>query len=170
MSTQEIWYQFHDRLFAFVLDKVKSEELAKDIIQDVFEKIHLNIGQLKEEDKLTSWVFQITRNTMIDHLRRAQRFVSQQATIIDAEEESDERSFNHCLMGMIDSLDDKYREAIIEVDVNGVSQKELADRLNLSHSAIKSRVQRARHEVKKGLEACCQMVTDGYGHPITDKE
>jgi RNA polymerase sigma-70 factor (ECF subfamily) len=56
-----------------------------------------------------------------------------------------------------------YRDAIIATDYDGLSQVELAQRLGLSVSAAKSRVQRARAMVRTQIERCCHFEVDHYG-------
>ncbi|HAW80683.1 MAG TPA: RNA polymerase subunit sigma-70, partial [Balneola sp.] len=70
MSTTEIWNQFSDRIFGFILSKVNDEEVAKDILQEVFIKIHTKIDTLNERDSLSSWLFTVTRNTIYDYYRQ----------------------------------------------------------------------------------------------------
>jgi RNA polymerase sigma-70 factor (ECF subfamily) len=56
-----------------------------------------------------------------------------------------------------------YRDAIIATEYDGLSQVELAQRLGLSVSAAKSRVQRARAMVRETIERCCHFDVDHYG-------
>lgn len=69
MTTDIIWKNFSDHLYNFIFQKVKSEQNARDILQEVFLKVHNNINKLKESDKLESWLFRITRNAITDHFR-----------------------------------------------------------------------------------------------------
>lgn len=68
-ETEAIWDNFHSSIFAFIRKRVESEEVAEDILQDVFLKIHRTLPTLKDGKKIQSWVFQITRNAIIDHYR-----------------------------------------------------------------------------------------------------
>lgn len=88
MSTTTIWNNFSDHLFNFILQQVKSKSNASDILQEVFIKVHKNRAQLKEEDKLESWLFRITRNTITDHYRKSQKEIKLKnlVPIVDSEE------------------------------------------------------------------------------------
>ena len=44
--------------------------MTNDILQEVFLKIHLNLTKLKDQSKLSSWIYQITRNTINDYFRK----------------------------------------------------------------------------------------------------
>ena len=66
-KTEKIWLEFNNQLKAFIVRRVKVNSLAEDILQEVFIKIHSNIDNLKDEQKLKGWIFQITRNSIIDY-------------------------------------------------------------------------------------------------------
>ena len=70
---------------------------------------------------------------------------------------------------MIEGLPDAYREAIVLTEFEGLTQKELADRLGISLSGAKSRVQRARGQLKQMLLGCCQFEFDRRGGIIDCK-
>jgi RNA polymerase sigma-70 factor (ECF subfamily) len=76
---------------------------------------------------------------------------------------------SNCAKPIINSLPEKYKEALIKTTFEKVSQKDLANQLGLSHSAIKSRVQRGRDMVKAAIIDCCNPITDKYGN-IIEKE
>ncbi len=70
---ENIWMDLNGELYKFVYGRVNDEQVAKDILQEVFLKIQLNINQLKNTSKLTSWVYQITRNTILDYYRKPKK-------------------------------------------------------------------------------------------------
>src|SRR2546423_8933278 len=67
---------------------------------------------------------------------------------------------------MVDSLPADYREALYLTEYQGLTQRELAERLGLSFSGAKSRVQRAREKLKQMLLECCHFELDRRGHVI----
>ena len=69
-TTEKLWREFSGRLRAFILKSIRSETEADDLLQEVFAKIHAGIGQLKDPAALEPWLFQITRNAMVDSLRQ----------------------------------------------------------------------------------------------------
>ena len=70
-STEHIWQEYHLKLAFFIKSKV-AEDITDDLLQEVFIKIHAQINSLKEETKIESWLYQITRNTIIDYYRSKQ--------------------------------------------------------------------------------------------------
>ena len=65
-----------------------------------------------------------------------------------------------CLRPMIERLSGEYRQAMILIDLEGLTQQEAAAQLGLSLSGMKSRVQRGRRQLKEMLEACCTIELD----------
>ena len=63
-------------------------------------------------------------------------------------------------------MDDKYKEAIILTEFNGLTQRQLAQKLNISYSGAKSRVQRAKENLKKLFTDCCSIQSDKYGNVV----
>jgi hypothetical protein len=72
-----------------------------------------------------------------------------------------------CVAAMMDALPDAYREALRLTEYEGLSQKELSERLGISFSGAKSRVQRARAKLKQELLACCHFQFDQAGSSTT---
>jgi RNA polymerase sigma-70 factor, ECF subfamily len=70
--SESIWHEYHVKLAVFIKSRV-SEDVVDDLQQDIFIKIHSQINSLNENTKLESWLYQITRNTIIDHYRSKRR-------------------------------------------------------------------------------------------------
>jgi RNA polymerase sigma-70 factor (ECF subfamily) len=66
---EQIYKEYYSRLFSFINSRVNNSEDAKDILSEVFLKISSNIDKLNSNEKLTSWIYTITRNTIIDYYR-----------------------------------------------------------------------------------------------------
>ena len=67
---ETIWRENHDQLLSFINKRIKNKEESEDILQEVFIKILSKIGTLKDSSKLQSWVYQMTRNAIIDYIRK----------------------------------------------------------------------------------------------------
>jgi len=168
---QHIWTNFHKELKGFIYTRVKDKDLTNDILQDVFIKIHYNYNGLKDQSKLTSWIYQLTRNAIIDHFRK----VKPNADIseIDIFEPDFEQNHNDdlqkCIMPFIHQLPDKYRDAILLTEFKGFTQIQLAEHLGISYSGAKSRVQRAKEKLKEIFTDCCLIQTDRFGNIVQYK-
>ncbi len=174
MNTEiiHVWNDMNDRLTNFVNEKVKDPDLTKDIVQDVFLKAFTKFDTLKNKEKLVSWIYQITRNEIISHFRKLKFNQVLSSDDIEVEEFSDETltsELTDCINPFINSLPEKYKQAIILADIENVSQKQIAERLNISYSGAKSRVQRGRELLKSTYEECCTISADVYGDVIDYK-
>ncbi|MCT4622215.1 MAG: RNA polymerase sigma factor SigZ [Schleiferiaceae bacterium] len=171
--TARIWDSFNDELLGFIKSRVKDSDLAQDILQEVFIKIHQKLPSLKSEDKLTSWVYQITRNTIIDHFRKkgnTEKLEDQIAKHLPDEIAEVNKDFSSCISPFIEDLPVKYKDVLQQTVFAGTSQKEYADQHDLSYSAVKSRVQRGREMLKNAFIDCCNLEADKYGNIISSKE
>ena len=161
-----IWMDLNEELYMFILGKIKDEQIAKDIHQDVFLKIQTKIHQLKHSSKLTSWVYQITRNTIFDYFRTVNsKHVSiDNLDIPETESESFEYSnLTNCINQKIETLSAQHKEAIILTSFKNYSQKDLAEHLKISYSGTKSRVQKARKILKENILKCPNVESDNSG-------
>jgi RNA polymerase sigma-70 factor (ECF subfamily) len=169
-TIEQTWEAFHVPLYQFIRRRVTDDATAEDLLQDVFLKIHQHSGSLKDARRLESWIYQIARNLIIDHYRSHQHRI----TSLDAgealdlpEELPDDDIVSELLPGvraMVLALPEQDRQALILTEYQGLTQKELGERLGLSFSGAKSRVQRAREKLKQELLACCHFELDRRGH------
>ena len=174
MELKQLWQEYEDRLRQFLLSRVKNPADVDDLLQEILIKTYQHLNTVKEPEKLLSWLFQIARNTLIDYYRKSRVETSRQdivkgAMLTDEEPEQYEQirqELTNCIRPFLNQLPEKYREAIEMVDLQGSSQKELAKKLGLSHSAVKSRVQRGRSMLKAKFEECCRCELDVRGNVV----
>jgi RNA polymerase sigma-70 factor (ECF subfamily) len=164
------WSFFQNELKGFIYKRVKDKALTDDIIQDVFLKAQSKIHQLHESEKFTGWIYQITKNTITDHFRKQSRSIHPS----DLDWDNDAQNFNECvsnaLKELLPALPEKYREALQLTEMENLSQLELADRLGISYSGAKSRVQRARQMLKEKMDEILIVKTDSYGNAIVCRD
>ena len=165
-SIQDIWNHFSDELRRFILRRVQDASLADDLLQEVFVKILTNLDKVKRADNLQQYLYAITKNKVIDHLK-IKTHLPQTAIPDLAEEEVSQLNATIaecCIKPFIQKLPEKYREALLATEFEGLSQKELAQRLQLSYSGTKSRVQRGKEKLKELVQCCCAIQADKYGN------
>lgn len=172
-ETEVAWREFHLRLRAFVSRRVKHRADAEDIVQKVFMEMHRSLPTLRTRDGLGAWLYRTARNAVVDHYRTPARRrempsgdtrdleVSRPLTAsMDDDEVADKASAADCLTPMIQRLPDAYRRAIELVELRGVTQRAAAESEGISESGMKTRVQRARRQLKASLLQCCQIALD----------
>jgi RNA polymerase sigma-70 factor (ECF subfamily) len=176
-ASEQVWRELHARLRAFVARRV-GEADADDLVQEVLFRIHRRIDTLDQADRLDAWAYQITRNAIVDHhrarARRSEALVedagdlaaSTERAMLSADEpEAVEagRELAACLTPLVERLAEPYRQAVGLVELEGLPQAEAAAHLGLSTSGMKSRVQRARRQLKALLLDCCHVELDRRG-------
>ncbi len=129
-------------------------------------RIHNHIHSLKDETRLPVWIYQITRNVIADHFRRQEKENRQLQNLPEESETTLNEAMTEAVQDMIkmmNSLPPEYCEALCLTELEGLSQKEYAEKLGISYSGAKSRVQRARKMLRDMLMQCCHYQFDKYG-------
>ena len=168
-NTEQVWKEYHDNLHGFIQSRVSDASIADDILQEVFTRIYSRIDTLKEENKIQSWIYQITRNAIIDHYRSHKTMEKLPETLTALEPEPFDtvrQEIASCIMPMIQTLPDNYRQALMLSEIEGLTQKEVAKKQGVSLSGAKSRVQRGRSMIKDMLLGCCHFEFDRQGNVI----
>lgn len=176
-SLEPLWHEFSDRLGRFIRGRVADPAAAEDLLHEVFVKIQARLGQLREADKLESWIFRIARRAVIDHHRARREAVlpperlaeaagGEADPAVDEPGEAEREALLAVLRRLIDTLPSPSREALVLTEFEGLTQQALADRLGIGLSGAKSRVQRARDQLRRRLEACCTFAFDRRGRLI----
>jgi RNA polymerase sigma-70 factor (ECF subfamily) len=170
-TTEAVWSHLSADLRRFIRRRVSDDHIADDLLQETFVRVHGNIGTLRGADRLAAWVYQIARNVIHDHYRKATNSTVALADADPVDDADDRLALLRCrgagwLDEMIRSLPEGYREAVQLAEIEGLSQQEVADRLGLSLSGAKSRIQRGRAMLKGVLDQCCHFEFDGRGNMI----
>lgn len=160
------WDGLYNELVSFVYGKVKDKSTAEDIVQDVFVKVHTRSGQLRELDKISGWIYQITRNAVADHFRNNARSIEPVNVNWEGAYNELNDCVSYCLKALMTTLPEKYRVPLELTEIENLSQYELAERLNITYSGARSRVQRARKMLKEKLDELYLVKADSYGNII----
>jgi len=136
--TQDGLYRFFLYLTA---DSALSQDLSQDAYVRAFSKLHL----LKEPEKSKSWLYRFGKNLFIDYVRANKKH---KAEALDEERLSDADSAQQDLIistrQVLDKLEQNERIILVLVDMEGRSYQEAAEVLDVSESALRSRLHRAR--------------------------
>ena len=165
----------HDRLLAYIRNRVDSTDDAEDILQDVFTRVHENLDTVKDDQSITAWMFRIARNAITDYYRgratAARAMIRLTESAPEASEDVDESDpaakagadFTRCLRPLLNELPTEFRQALELTDLGSVTQKDAAEQLGLSVSGMKARVQRGRGKLKEAILDCCAVEFDRRG-------
>lgn len=172
-NIRSIWNDFRNELLSYIKKKVKDDYIAEDILQEVFIKIYKSIDKLKDQSKLKAWLYRITQNTIIDFYRKKKYIPEldklENVPVIQYSEDNMNEEVEECVKYMLHQLPDKYKQPLKLYEFNKMKHEEISKKLNLSLSASKTRVQRARNKLKKMLLECCEFELDSYGNIIDYK-
>ena len=166
VSVEEVHNRFDADLGAFVSARIRDPDAAEDVLQDVYLKIHSRVDTVRDEEKIGAWVFRVARNAVNDHYR-ARRPTAELSEVPEAppdpSKEELEQELSTAVRDMLEGLPPDHREALYLTEYEGLTQKELAERLGIGLSGAKSRVQRARTRLKAMLLDCCHFELDRRG-------
>ena len=162
-----MWHDVDARLRPFVARRVDAQDVD-DVLQDVFVRMQRGLAGLRDEERLTPWLYQIARNAIADHLRTRQRhpIVEARDDPQAAEAETQEHLLAACVAVFVARLPSPYREAVTLVELQGMTIKQAAEIAEISVSGMKSRVQRGRSQLRRAMEDCCQIALDARGKVI----
>lgn len=170
-NIKDIWQSFNTQLLSYIKHQVNDENIAEDLLHEVFIKLYKNVDKLEEQSKLKPWLYQITKNTIIDYYRkRKETPIAFQNLEKEFETDDIETNMNdetvECLKALIFELPEKYQKSIELYDMKGLKHKDISQKLNISISGSKTRVQRARSKLKEVLCDCCDFELDTFGNII----
>lgn len=133
-----------DGVFRFILKNIKDEEKARDIIQDAFEKLWINIEGI-DNLKVKSYLYSTAYHRMIDVLRREKRKMDFETVKASQYSHSEHYSdLNEILNEAIEKLSDIQRSVVMLRDYEGYSYQEIAEITELNESQVKVYIYRAR--------------------------
>ncbi|HEX5980481.1 MAG TPA: sigma-70 family RNA polymerase sigma factor [Thermoleophilaceae bacterium] len=160
---EELYRRYQPRIAAFVRRKVGDAARAEDIAQDVFFSALRRLRATDAEIDFKPWVFQIANNAAIDHWRRTSRA---EEISVDADEGMrqsdrvrltgaagpdsvlvDKERFDH-LRGAFDELSDAHTRILVMRELEGLSYREISERLDVSRASVESTLFRARRRLE----------------------
>ena len=171
------WEELHGNLRAFIGRRVRNQADVDDLVQRVLLQIVKGLASLRDAERLHPWVYRAARNVIVDYYRSSAgrrevasggaEDVAAASAQTQANSQGEERAalqeLAGCMTPMIRQLPPPYREAVTLADLEGVNQADAAARAGVSLSAMKSRIQRGRQQLKAVLEDCCRVQLDRRG-------
>ena len=163
-----LWEEHKQMLKAYIFKRIKDPDLTDEILQEVLLKVYGFCIRTSGVKNIKSWLFQIAHNCIIDNYRKQKKFPD---VVLPEEIEEDENlAFKDAveyLEPLLGFLPSDYAVPLKLSDIDGLKQAEVAQQLNLSLSATKSRIQRARVLLKEEFITCCHLETDASGNLIS---
>ncbi len=165
-SSQEltrIYKENYKNIYYLVLSFVKNRENALDLTQDIFMKAFLQIHSFKGDSTVSTWLYAIAKNHCLEFIRKNSRIchelVGLANQVADAEYDPGEELIQEVRRNWIekslDGIDNPERNILYLKYKMRLSVREIQDRLDLSESAVKMRLQRARKRIADSYKMSC---------------
>jgi|WetSurSiteA1Bulk_404760.scaffolds.fasta_scaffold03858_3 RNA polymerase sigma-70 factor, ECF subfamily len=162
---EEILLRHQDKIYNLCRRMLGNSHDAEDATQDVFLKAYQNINKFKPEASLYTWLFRIAVNTCIDY-KREPFFESLFKTskegdvfVVDSPAGSpspdrlyESKQISDAIQLTLSRLSAKLRAVIVLKEIEGLSYEEIAEVLDVSIGTVKSRISRARDDLKEVLK------------------
>ncbi len=155
-----VFLEYEAQLKRFVLKRVKDKDEADDILQQLYLKLYRNCEQLQQVQNMSAWLYQVTRNAVNDYFRGQGKSISiakEEEIADDLKQEPNQLEVEMLVLPLLQLLPPAYAEPLRLSEIEGISQKEVAERLGISYSGAKSRVQRGRQLLKQKFMECCHL-------------
>ena len=176
MEFDDLYRTYKSRVFHY-LTRLVGEAEAEDLVQDVFLKVRQKLCDLKDESKVSSWIFKIALNCARDRLRSSgvRRVFSIRpygeedpleqiaGPYWTADEVLERRQMIECYLGFVANLPENYHDVYVFSELDGLSDQEIANKLSISVASVKVRMHRARKQLYDALRTHCRCYTNERG-------
>lgn len=165
---EQLINEHQKRIFSIAYRVAGNPDDAADMAQEVLVKIFKNINKFKGDSKFSTWIYRVATNTCLDELKRLKRHkaysldqeletedgavsVDVEDTAPTPEQSAERKAIRSAVNSAIAKLGEEHKKVIILRDIQGFSYEEIAKMLNCSDGTVKSRISRARAQLKKIL-------------------
>jgi RNA polymerase sigma-70 factor, ECF subfamily len=160
VDSYEVYEQYYDRVRRFILASVKNRWVADDLVQETFLRVLQNLAKVRDQAKLSGWIFRIAANLCQDYFRSPSRklisFEDNPAGEFPGgsslEKEIEQYQTSLLVQDLVKLLPEPMRQVIFLCDIKEESHQEAADLLGISLENVKVRLHRARKQLKAILE------------------
>ncbi|RNC85760.1 MAG: RNA polymerase sigma factor [Balneola sp.] len=167
-ALKDLYDLYSQKVYNTILSYTKNEEDAQELLQDVFVTVYNSAGSFKFNSSVSTWIYRISINKSIDFIRKKDTRNRKGLLSLfkpgSTQIEHDVEDFAHpgvrmeqkedakLLFKVIDELSENQKTAFILTQVEGLSQQETADIMEITRKAVESLVQRAKANLRKSLE------------------
>lgn len=155
IATHELYLRYRERVYRTAWKIVLDYDDAMDVTQDVFIRVLRSIGRFRLQSTLSTWITRITINTSVDYLRRRKRAATLRRAIQEheqtsdgSEEEMDTIDRSDQVRAAMGKLNPEQRSCLVLREIEGLSYAEIAETVGISIGTVRSRIHRARSQVR----------------------
>lgn len=183
----DVYNEFQPKILNY-LSRLMGPHEAEDTTQEVFEKVSRKLKTFREESKFSTWLYRIATNAAFDRLRSPSlKHASENIPLEKIAETEARNAWNHqtetaidqnvirkqmsaCVREYIDKLPPDHRMVLLLSEIEGFTDKEISDVLQISHENVKIRLHRARAALRKELEKGCDFYQNEEGSLACDRK
>ena len=167
-----IYAEHHARILRYLTRMVGAQD-AEDLAQEVFIRAAKAYDGFRHEAKIETWLYRIATHVAVDRLRgtalRRETMLGEELGEVaedgreagsTLEEKTLRRAANECIRNVIYGLPENYRTPLILSELEGFTNREIAEILEVSLDTVKIRLHRAKDRLKKALLDACQFSRD----------
>jgi len=153
------YLEHRQRLLSFINSRMRNNDVAEDILQDIFLKFEKCCRKDCECDSPKSYLFKMALNAIADYYKNQKKErTAQEMLSIEQELYGDPAAFPcdvyQCTYQFLSTLSQENQQAFIRSDIENIPQKQIAEEIGIPVSTLKSRVQRTRNYLKNKFEEC----------------
>ncbi len=174
-SFEEIYRSYGERILNLLYRFTPREEVARDLLQDVFMKVYEHSGSFENRSQIYTWIYRITVNHALNYLKRERRNVwfdlmdetvgelltkdridmhgLGSGEVLRPDQLLEDKEREQLTQQAVDALHPNYRIPFVLFKDEHLSYDEIANVLNISHSAVETRIHRARKVLIKSLRS-----------------
>lgn len=169
MDFWEVYDREYDKVRRFILASVRDEWVADDLVQETFVRVQANLNTLRDDKKVSSWIFSIAYNLCQDHFRDMKKSSGNEPPDLHdmefldeprAQVELEQRQMGLCVQEEMNRLPESLRTVVYLYDIMGFSHAEIGGILGITTENAKVRLHRARNKLKSILEEKCTFRVD----------
>jgi RNA polymerase sigma-70 factor (ECF subfamily) len=168
---EELVRRYQDKAYRLAWSMVKNESDANDVVQEAFLNMYRKLDTFEGNSQFGSWIYRVIVNAALMKLRKQKRrsevsidddetefreddyyVMSAPEWRVRADEAAENAELRERIIEAVDELEPKYETVFLLKEVEGLSLKEIADVLDLTVAAVKSRLHRARLYLRATLE------------------
>lgn len=157
---EEVLLRNRSKLLGFIQKRVSDPDLAEDVLQEGLLKALQSAGDLRDEDRLLPWFYQILNNAIIDTYRKQgteTKYLEAYAREAGLEASPEEEAaLCACFRELLPSIKPEYAELIEQLELQPGDPGQLAEQLHIKPNNLKVRRHRARQALKQKLEETCR--------------
>lgn len=156
----QLFNRYWDNIYGVAYTLTRSRELARDMVQEIFIKVWLHKLELPQKDNFQNYLFIVARNHIYSELRRKSREEAFTSHLLAELQESPFRADDQTLYNdsaaliqqALATLPEQQRQVYELTRIYGLSQDEIAQRLQISKSTVKTHMSRALHAIRQFIE------------------